>query len=48
MIARIEGKWKTNQNRSEPDKLGVVAGLLGKGDGESVAMADLVRRHLAN
>ncbi len=45
-VRRIEGKWKTNQNRPEPDKLGVVAGLLGKGDDESVAMASLVRRHL--
>lgn len=47
-IVRIEGKWKTNQNRPEPDKLGVVAGLLGKGDDESAAMANLVRQHLAN
>lgn len=47
-IARIEGKWKVNQNRPEPDKRGVVAGLLGKGDDESVAMAGLVRQHLAN
>lgn len=47
-ISRIEGKWKTNQNRPEPDKLGVVAGLLGKGDDESVAMAGLVRQHLAH
>jgi transcriptional regulator len=46
-IERIEGKWKTNQNRPEPDKLGVVAGLMGKGDDESLAMAGLVRQHLA-
>jgi transcriptional regulator len=46
-IDRIEGKWKTNQNRPEPDKLGVVAGLLGKGDDESVAMAALVRQHIS-
>lgn len=46
-IERIEGKWKTNQNRPEPDKLGVVAGLLGKGDDESKAMASLVRQHIA-
>ena len=26
-IARLEGKWKTSQNRPEPDRLGVVAGL---------------------
>jgi len=45
-IARIEGKWKTNQNRPEADKLGVVAGLLGRGDDEALAMAKLVRQHL--
>jgi transcriptional regulator len=44
-IERIEGKWKTNQNRPESDKIGVVAGLLAKGDHESVAMASLVRQH---
>ncbi|KRA83407.1 FMN-binding negative transcriptional regulator [Altererythrobacter sp. Root672] len=46
-ISRIEGKWKTSQNRAEADKLGVVAGLLGKGDDESAAMANLVRQHIA-
>jgi transcriptional regulator len=47
-VQRIEGKWKTNQNRPEPDKLGVVAGLLEKGDDESVAMASLVRKHITS
>ena len=45
-IQRIEGKWKTNQNRPEHDKVGVVAGLLEKGDQESTAMASLVRQHI--
>jgi transcriptional regulator len=45
-LQRIEGKWKTNQNRHEADKMGVIAGLLGKGDDNSVAMASLVRQHL--
>ncbi|HWJ69514.1 MAG TPA: FMN-binding negative transcriptional regulator [Sphingobium sp.] len=44
-IQRIEGKWKTNQNRLDSDKMGVVAGLLEKGDAASVAMATLVRSH---
>jgi len=44
-IQRIEGKWKTNQNRAQPDKLGVMAGLLARGDDEAVAMASLVQRH---
>jgi transcriptional regulator len=45
-LQRIEGKWKTNQNRQEADKIGVIAGLLEKGDDDSVAMASLVRQHL--
>lgn len=31
-IAKLIGKWKVNQNRPEPDKLGVVAGLLARND----------------
>ena len=42
-IQRIEGKWKTSQNRQDADKMGVVAGLLAKGDDEAKAMASLVR-----
>lgn len=38
-IAAIEGKWKVSQNKSEADRLGVVAGL--RADGEH-AMADAV------
>lgn len=45
-IERLEGKWKTSQNRPQQDKLGVVAGLLGRGDDESAAMAGLVRQHI--
>lgn len=45
-IQRIEGKWKTSQNRQEADRLGVVAGLLAKGDDESGAMASLVRQQI--
>lgn len=47
-IERIEGKWKTSQNRPEADKLGVMAGLMGKGDDESHAMAALIRQHVAS
>lgn len=40
-IARIEGKWKTSQNRPAADRAGVVAGLRGTGpDGD--VMADIV------
>jgi transcriptional regulator len=38
-IDRIEGKWKASQNRSEPDRHGVVEGLRAEGN---EAMADLV------
>ena len=43
-IERIEGKWKTSQNRPARDMLGVVAGLLGRGDDQSAAMAALVEQ----
>jgi transcriptional regulator len=35
-IDRIEGKWKVSQNRSEPDRRGVVEGLRAEGN-ESMA-----------
>ena len=40
-ISRIEGKWKTSQNRPEADRTGVSEGLRAEGDG---AMAELVDR----
>jgi transcriptional regulator len=46
-IARLVGKWKVSQNRPEPDKRGVVAGLLARGDAPSRAMASLVSRHVS-
>lgn len=45
-IQRIEGKWKTSQNRQDADKMGVAAGLLAKGDDEAMAMASLVREDI--
>lgn len=44
-IQRIEGKWKTSQNRQDADRMGVVAGLTAKGDDEAAAMATLVLSH---
>ncbi|HKE87222.1 MAG TPA: FMN-binding negative transcriptional regulator [Vicinamibacterales bacterium] len=41
-IARLVGKWKASQNRSLPDRLGVVEGLVERGDHESQQMARLV------
>lgn len=46
-IAKLVGKWKVSQNRPEPDKLGVVAGLLGRGDARSREMASLVNAHVS-
>ena len=42
-IARLIGKWKASQNRSVPDRLGVIVGLNESADYESQQMARLVR-----
>lgn len=42
-IDRLEGKWKMSQNRTEPDRLGVVAGLLARRDAQAAAVAAVVR-----
>lgn len=46
-IATLVGKWKVSQNRPESDKLGVVAGLLARGDAQSQKMATLVNQHVS-
>jgi transcriptional regulator len=46
-IERLVGKWKVSQNRPEPDKLGVVAGLLARKDPASREMASLVNQHVS-
>jgi transcriptional regulator len=43
-IARLSGKWKLSQNRSERDRAGVVDGLRRQGSASSEIMADLVQR----
>lgn len=43
-ITRLVGKWKVSQNRSEPDRAGVAAGLQSLGDPGATAMAELVER----
>jgi transcriptional regulator len=45
-IARLQGKWKVSQNRTEPDRLGVVAGLLDDAGRDSQEMASLVQSSL--
>jgi transcriptional regulator len=46
-VEKLTGKWKVSQNRPEPDKLGVVAGLLAREDAQSREMAKLVKQHVA-
>jgi transcriptional regulator len=46
-IDKLVGKWKVHQHRSDAEKLGVVAGLQGRGDSQSDDMATLVRKHIA-
>lgn len=42
-IARVSGKWKLSQNRSERDRAGVVDGLRREGSASSAVMAELVQ-----
>ena len=42
-IARLVGKWKANQNRSEADRTGVAAGLQTRGGPAASGMASLVK-----
>jgi transcriptional regulator len=46
-ITRIEGKRKLGQNRSRPDREGMVAGLRAYGGSSGAAIADLVDSDLA-
>lgn len=43
-IARLVGKAKLNQNRTDADRAGVAAGLRAQGGGEQEAIADLIDR----
>ncbi len=45
-IDTLVGKWKVSQNRTTPDKQGVIRGLLERGDDPSAEMAALIERHL--
>jgi transcriptional regulator len=46
-IERLIGKWKVSQNRSIPDREGVVNGLVQDGSPAARVMADLVREAAA-
>ena len=39
VIGRLQGKWKMSQNREVPDRLGVVAGLNARAQGEDKEIA---------
>ena len=41
-IKALTGKWKMSQNKNEEDKAGVVGGLLGESNENSVAMAEFI------
>jgi transcriptional regulator len=43
-IASMEGKYRLSQNRSEPDREGVIAGLADEGDAGSIATRALMCR----
>ena len=44
-IARLEGKWKISQNRSESDQSRIAAGLSASGAAPALAMAPLMTHH---
>lgn len=39
-ISKLTGKWKLGQNRPEPDKLGLIAGLKSTGEADADALAN--------
>jgi transcriptional regulator len=43
-IRRLEGKWKVSQNRTEPERKGVIEGLAKLNTPESLAMKALVEK----
>lgn len=43
-VARLEGKYKLNQNRSREDRAGVIAGLEATGRAGDAELAALMRR----
>jgi transcriptional regulator len=45
-IARLEGKWKMSQNRERQDRVAVVRGLRGRGEGDDLAVADEVAQRI--
>ncbi len=46
-IQKVVGKWKMSQNRSMPDQLGVVAGLMAKGSPQASVVAGIIQGNSA-
>jgi transcriptional regulator len=46
-LQRVMGKWKMSQNRSAPDQLGVLAGLLAKSDAQAGGVASILHENLS-
>lgn len=44
-VARLEGKFKLSQNRSDADREGVVSALSAGASGDPLSMAELMRRY---
>lgn len=45
-IKQLTGKWKLGQNRPEPDKLGMIAGLTSSENPESLGIANKLNQHV--
>jgi len=45
-VTRLLGKWKMSQNRSAPDRAGVIRGLRGNTDADAMSIASLVEQSL--
>ena len=45
-IRRIQGKWKTSQNKTSQDRINMVNGLREQDAGNDLAMADVMEQQL--
>jgi len=45
-LVQLVGKWKLSQNRSHPDRAGVINGLAAESGANALAMADLIKETL--
>jgi transcriptional regulator len=46
-LQKLVGKWKMNQNKSTPDQLGVVAGLMARGGSQALDVATTIQKNLS-